>query len=238
MKSIHNLADIGISPTSRILVFMPHPDDEAVFISGLLQKISKHNPNLKLIAVTAGEQSTHRFGLKSDKDLARARKYELGNALSIIGVSDHQVWDFTDGGLEANFSNIVPKIKSEIDKYQPTHIITLEPDGIYGHPDHVALSLAVTQSCHLPVKLLYATVSPRFFVLQSSKKMAQKSNIKPIKPAFKLRLTPGESLTKIKALKAHQSQFKIDLWHQKTLFYFLINDLIFHEYYAYRKIDL
>lgn len=233
MKSVSKIDDLGISSSSRILVFMPHPDDETVFISGLLQKISRTNPNIKVITVTAGEKSTLRFGLTPDQDLATVRKNELNSALSILGVSDHEVWSFPDGGIEDSLKSVQAKVMEEIQHYQPTHLVTLEPDGIYGHPDHIAVSEAVTKSCPPTIELLYVTVAPRY-ILPSARKMAKKAIIKPLKPEYKMKLSPQESINKIKALRAHQTQFKINLFNPKTIIHFLINDMLLHEYYTYQ----
>lgn len=233
MKSINSTIDLGITSSSRVLVFMPHPDDEAVFISGLLQKISRTNPNIKVITVTAGEKSTLRFGLTPNQDLATVRKAELNAALSILGISDHETWDFPDGGIEYNSASVQSKITKEIAHYQPTHLVTFEPDGIYGHPDHIAVSEAVTKSCPAATKLLYITVSPRY-IFPKAKKLAKKTSIKPLKPTYKMKLHLQESINKIKACRAHHTQFKFNLFHPKTIIHFLLNDMLFHEYYIYQ----
>lgn len=234
MESIGAITDLGITISNRVLVFMPHPDDEAVFISGLLQKIAKNNPNLKIITITAGEKSTLRFGISPEEDLATIRKNELNHALSTLGVSDHETWNFPDGGIEKQCTAIQAKVQKEIIHYQPTHIITLEPDGIYGHPDHIALSKIVTQASPPPIKLLYATVTPNYH-FPSARSMATKSSIQPLQPQFKMRLTPKETVNKMRALWAHKSQFQSAARLPKTVFALLINDMLFHEYFTYKK---
>lgn len=80
--------------------------------------------------------------------------------------------------------------------------------------------------------ILFATVSPSF-KFPSARKMAKKKIIKPIHPEFKLNLTIKETITKIQAIKAHRSQFRMSPIHPKTLIYFQINDILRHEYYCY-----
>lgn len=232
MKTVNNLTDMSITSDSKLLVLMPHPDDEAVFTSSLLQKAAEQQIKTRVITFTQGEASTLRYTLSPNDDLATARKKELVNAFSILKVKDYQILDFPDGGLEDDMKKITTTIKKEIKNFKPTHLITLEPDGIYGHPDHIALSLAVTQTKPRDVKLLYATVSSNH-VSSSARKMAKKEVIKPIKPEFRLRMTLSESVNKIRALRAHKTQFQIDLFHTKTIKYFLKNDMVRHEFYTY-----
>ena len=58
MKEINNLEQMGVGVKSRVLVFMPHPDDEAVFISGLLQKLVTAKITFRVVAMTKGESPT------------------------------------------------------------------------------------------------------------------------------------------------------------------------------------
>jgi LmbE family N-acetylglucosaminyl deacetylase len=234
MESINTLLSFGIKSDSRVLVCMPHPDDEAVFISGLLQHLSSQNIPTQCLTFTAGENSTLRFGLKPNQDLATARKNELSKAYAILGITNFQILDFPDGGLD----QIQPQIKQIIKKYlvefSPTHLITLEPDGIYGHPDHIALSKSVTNSVTSTQTIIYATVSPRY-IMPSARHMAKKSVINPIFPTHTLGLNPHQSWVKIKALLAHRSQFLHFPQVLFSLIHFLKNDMLTHEYYFIKK---
>jgi LmbE family N-acetylglucosaminyl deacetylase len=78
------------------------------------------------------------------------------------------------------------------------------------------------------------TVKPDY-KLPSASKMAKKSQIKPIAPDYKLKLSISEAVQKIKALKAHRSQFKINLFQPQVILFFLMNDMLFHEYYTYKS---
>lgn len=234
MKTVNSLSGIGIEPTSRLLIFMPHPDDESVFTSGLLQKLAKQKVKTRVVTLTKGEASTLRYGLSVDDDLATIRKKELASAIKNLNIDDYKLLDFPDGGLEDHTKEISEIIKKEIKSFKPTHLVTLEPDGVYGHPDHIALSDVVTKAKPKDKKLLYATVTLNH-ISSSARKMAKKESINPIEPEFRLKLSITESINKIKALRAHQTQFQIDLLHTKTIRFFMKNDMIRHEFYTYQK---
>jgi len=234
MKDISTVSDLGIGQSSRVLVLMPHPDDEAVFISGLLQKLSSLSISNRAITFTAGEKSTLRYTLPPEADLATERQRELTNAFNLLGITDFQILTLPDGGLENETQQISKIVTQELNSFKPTIVLTLEPDGIYGHPDHIALSNTVTYAVKPPLKLLYATVSPNY-IFPGARKMAKKQTIKPLLAEYRLRLTTKEALNKVKALRAHCSQFKIDLFHWKSILFFLKNDMLRHEYYSYNK---
>lgn len=231
MKQISTLLELGISKTSRILVLMPHPDDEAVFISGLLQKLSSQSIPTRVLTLTAGEKSTLRYTLSPSTELSLARKQELTNAFTVLKINNFQILEYPDGGIEENIHKIKLTISTEIKQFKPTHLVTLEPDGIYGHPDHIALTQAVIKIAKPPLKLLYATVSPRY-IFPKARAMAKKKVIKPLVPEYRLQLSVPESIGKVKAILSHKSQFYSPLPLAKSTYFFLKNDMLFHEHFA------
>lgn len=229
MITTDSLSTFGIIATSRILVVMPHPDDEAIFCGGLIHKLTTEHISVRIITMTLGEQSTLRWGLKAGEKLATVRKKELLRALRILGVTDSQIYRYADGTLEKLEKPIQKTVCTNIRSFHPTHVVTLEPDGIYGHPDHVALSAYVTGVVHKPVQLLYVTVSPNYH-LPKAVWMAKKKQIKPLNPDFKLKLELADIITKIKSLHAHRSQFDSLIW---KLPFFLKNKLLSCEFFAW-----
>jgi LmbE family N-acetylglucosaminyl deacetylase len=210
---------------------MPHPDDEAIFMGGLLSTLSSHHIPTRVITMTSGEKSTLRYGLKPQDNLSEIRTKELSLALTILGISDYSILNFPDGGLEKKEKEISQKIAQEIKKTNATHIICLEPDGVYGHPDHIALTSYVQIVSKVPI--MYATVSPHY-TLPSASWMAKKA-IHPITPDVKFRLSKNAILGKLRALRAHKSQFMSPLYRLPfELSFFIKNDMLTHEFYAWR----
>lgn len=234
MKTTSSLSQLGILPDSRVLVFMPHPDDEAVFVSGLLKKLTRARVATRVVTLTEGEASTLRYGLKPEEDLAEARKKELLRAFKILGVSDFEQSNFPDGGLRKNLNKVTQYVKKQMASYQPTHTLTLEPDGIYGHPDHISLTEAVSLATQAPVRLLYATVNS-LDIPQAVSHMSEKELVQPIVPEFCLKLSWGESLAKIRSLRAHKTQLRVARSNSKDYNFFKANKMLTHEYFRYRE---
>lgn len=233
MQTIENVYSLGITPRSRILVCMPHPDDEAVFISGILHELSSRKVYVKVLTFSRGEKSTLRYGLSDNASLGEVRSVELKNALKILGIEDLKIFDCGDGNLENQEKEICHLLRREIDRYKPTHLITLEPNGIYGHPDHIALSKFVSGISNKSIEILYATVSPSFILPESASKMARKK-VRPIKPQFELKLGFIGSIKKLLALKSHKSQFRIDVLHPQSFLFFLKNKMLTSEFFSYK----
>lgn len=233
MKSISSIRDLGIDKQDRVLVFMPHPDDEAVFMSGFLKKITINKIRVRLVTFTAGEKSTLRYGLSPDEDLAKARRKELENSFRVLGVENFEVLSFPDGGLKNKKSEMKIEIMKQILDFKPTHVVTLEPDGIYGHPDHIALSETANEVVKKPIRLLYATIG-EYKIKPKASSMAERE-IHPLKPDFYLRLGLEERLAKLRSLRAHKSQFNISQTKPNDFNIFKVNKMLNYEYFVYRN---
>jgi LmbE family N-acetylglucosaminyl deacetylase len=73
--------------------------------------------------------------------LGEIRERELRQAGAILGLEEVIVLDFIDGDLDrADPLTAIHEISSHIRRIQPQVVITFPPDGIYGHPDHIAVS--------------------------------------------------------------------------------------------------
>jgi LmbE family N-acetylglucosaminyl deacetylase len=225
---------LGITQTDRVLVLMPHPDDEAVFTSGLIKKLIEEGVAVKIVTMTRGEKSTLRYGLKPADDLASARDKELLKSFGILGVNQFDTLDLPDGGLKTMKKEMGEIIEKQIKVFRPTVLVTLEPDGIYGHPDHIALSEAVTEMVKKPMRLLYATVG-EFVHKPKASKMAEKAIINPLKPELVLKLGLVESKAKLESLRAHYSQFRKTGDNEKDFKFFKVHKMLSYEYFAFKR---
>jgi LmbE family N-acetylglucosaminyl deacetylase len=235
MEHISSLDELGISPKHHICIVMPHPDDEAVFLAGFLQSLAANHIPTTIVTVTRGEKSTLRHGLSPDAPLASIRYDELLKSLRLSGHTDQthiHIWNFPDGGIEDHVTEISKKLTALIDRIHPTHLLTLEPDGIYGHPDHIALSSLVTKiAATKKLLLIYATVRPGF-IFGTSRKMAKKERIVPLAADYCFHLSLREIITKWRMLKAHGSQFLLTPWDFKTYRNLLKNQIFYNEYFS------
>lgn len=207
----NKLENIGINKDSKILIIVPHPDDESVFSAGFMIKAEKIGADVKLICLTKGGESTQRHGLSEYESLIEAREQEFNTVCNILGVDSYELLDFPDGGLKKIKDEIKTTCEKYIEQYKPDFVLAFEPDGVYGHPDHVTLSEVITEiHNHKPsdFKLIYTTVDERFHVNDGAKAMADDfSKISPIKPNLIIELSIFEMYKKFKALSAHKTQF-------------------------------
>jgi LmbE family N-acetylglucosaminyl deacetylase len=117
-KDLH-LKILKTSPSGRVLVLVPHPDDEVLSCGGTLAKHCQQGNKVKIVYLTGSQM--------------RAKEAKL--ATQILGISDLKFAGFKDGELVAGPKEI-KKITSLILNYKPNYIYT--PSFLDPHPDHAA----------------------------------------------------------------------------------------------------
>lgn len=206
MKRINEL---NFAPGKRILFVFPHPDDEQAFATGLYLQSIRAGLIAKSICLTNGEKSTLRYGLDKNDDLGKVRATEYKRALNILDIKDYDQPNFGDGRLRERTDDLYQYILNEIKDSQFDYVSTFEPDGVYGHPDHIETSKVITQIYNQThsFKLIYATVDNSFDPDEGSKNMADDySRINPIKANMIIKLGIPDMIKKAKALSSHKSQ--------------------------------
>ncbi len=219
---------LNINPRDNILIFMPHPDDESVFLAGTIRQLLKSNAQVRVITMTKGEASTLRYGLKKNEDLGLAREKELKKAFKILGVSDNKILDFKDGGMIEQMDALKKTITNELKTFNPKIVITLEPDGIYGHPDHIYLTKAVQETVTPPLRIIYTTI-PEFALPPKASHMAIKK-VNPLKPNLTVKLGLYDKVLKARALTAHKTQFNFGNTNPQNHDFFKAAKLLHFEY--------
>ncbi|MBP9817591.1 PIG-L family deacetylase [Candidatus Shapirobacteria bacterium] len=212
----------------KVLVFMPHPDDEAVFLSGTIRQLIKNEIIVKVVTVTRGEASTLRYGLKPTDSLAEAREKELVKVFKILGVTSFDIKSFKDGGLHTQINQLKKYLSQEINSFSPNMVITLEPDGIYGHSDHITLSDVVTSLIVPPCRLAYSTIAEYKHKPKASHMAIREVN--PLKPNIIVKLGLIDKVTKIRCLRCHKTQFNFKKAQPGDYNFFKANRLLDFEY--------
>jgi LmbE family N-acetylglucosaminyl deacetylase len=65
---------------------------------------------------------------------------ELEEAAAALAISGVELWDYPDGGVDrVDRQEITDRIWEQISKLRPKAIVGWGPDGVYGHPDHIAM---------------------------------------------------------------------------------------------------
>lgn len=178
----------------KLMTIYPHPDDETMAAGGLLMEAKKEGFETIVACLTKGEAGKC-FVKKKDRDLKDIRTRELQNAIAILGVDHLELADFGDGKLRGGEKNWVPWVEVIIKKYNPGIVVTYDHSGLYGHPDHIALSLKVTH----PV-LFWST-----FDKKNAESAEMTKDVREFisEPDYFLKV---DSFRKWKAAKAHASQ--------------------------------
>jgi LmbE family N-acetylglucosaminyl deacetylase len=131
----------------RLLAVLAHPDDESRGTGGIHAKYGREGIETYLLTATRGEQ-----GWFGDPDanpgpdaLGRIREEELGNAARALGVRDVALLDYCDGEFDrAPYAEVLSKVAGHIRRARPHVVVTFDHNGLYGHPDHIAISRVTT----------------------------------------------------------------------------------------------
>ncbi|HJS28163.1 MAG TPA: PIG-L family deacetylase [Anaerolineales bacterium] len=131
----------------RLLAVLAHPDDESNGLGGVFARYHAEGVKTYLITATRGQRGwqgsrEENPGLEA---LGKIREHELLSSAAILGIEEVVVLDFMDGDLDqANPLEAVAQISAHIRRIRPQVVLTFPPDGIYGHPDHIAVSQFTT----------------------------------------------------------------------------------------------
>ncbi len=140
MIAAGSVVTVDLTGHSLLAVFA-HPDDESVACGGLLAWCARLGARTSLLCLTHGE---NRSGVR-DMVLYDARAHELKEAAQVLGIGELILLDYPDGFLPwINQSELEGRITAEIRRGHPDVVITFGADGLYWHPDHIAVSQRTT----------------------------------------------------------------------------------------------
>jgi LmbE family N-acetylglucosaminyl deacetylase len=122
---------------------LAHPDDESLGTGGVLAKYAKEGIATYVVTATRGERG--RFddiGTSPGPEIVgRTREAELRAAAAALGVREIALLDYLDADLDkANPVEAAEKVAAQIRRLRPHVVVTFDPFGAYGHPDHIAIS--------------------------------------------------------------------------------------------------
>jgi N-acetyl-1-D-myo-inositol-2-amino-2-deoxy-alpha-D-glucopyranoside deacetylase len=130
------------SPAGRVLLaIVPHPDDEAYSMGGTLALAARQGTVVHVLCATRGEggQSSDP-ALTTSEQVAGVRAEEMAASCRVLGAQPPRFLDYRDGELAGvHLPEAVGEIVRAIRAVRPHVVITLGEDGVYGHPDHIAL---------------------------------------------------------------------------------------------------
>ncbi|MGC5002108.1 N-acetyl-1-D-myo-inositol-2-amino-2-deoxy-alpha-D-glucopyranoside deacetylase [Streptomyces sp. NBC_00353] len=147
-------------PARRLLLVHAHPDDESINNGASMALYAAQGAQVTLVTCTLGEEGEvippELAHLAADRDdaLGAHRIGELAAAMKELGVTDHRFLGgpgrFRDSGMMGAEQNHRPGAfwNTDVDdaaaylvevirSVRPQVLVTYDPDGGYGHPDHI-----------------------------------------------------------------------------------------------------
>jgi LmbE family N-acetylglucosaminyl deacetylase len=125
----------------RLLVVLAHPDDESLACGGTIARCADAGVEVTLVCATAGDAgSLDPADDTAPGGLADLRATELKEACRVLGVSRVEMLGFEDGMLPwLDPWEILAPLERIAGDVVPDAVISFGRDGLYWHPDHVAI---------------------------------------------------------------------------------------------------
>jgi LmbE family N-acetylglucosaminyl deacetylase len=144
----------------RLLVAVAHPDDETFGMGGTMARCTEEGWQVTVVCATRGEVGEISDpALATPETLGSVREQELRDACRVLGVDDVRFLDYRDSGMEGTAENADPRALCNADPERvvndfakvirdtrPAVVLTWDPSGGYGHPDHRAVHLHATKA--------------------------------------------------------------------------------------------
>ena len=237
---------------SGLLAIFAHPDDESYGAGGVMALAAAAGNKVWVLCATNGDQGGRPGEVGVDHSLdPEIRRAELACACSELGIAEPIFLGYRDSGMEgwgapegalslAPQAEVVGRILAVIRRLRPAVIVTFDPGGVYGHPDHTACSATATAAYRLaaaepggPVAL-YHQALPRTAIAamraaQEEERRRSGDTTPPTEDdirqgeAFEKLARPDEEITtvvpiasvlerKVAALACHDSQMRGRQW--------------------------
>ena len=147
-----------------LLGIFAHPDDESFGPGATLARYAAEGVDVHVVIATDGIEGSveQSVDLPAHETLARVRSGELARAAIALGVASIWSLPYRDSGMRGSPGNLHPlalvqqplpalveEIQGYIERLQPQVILTHDPFGGYGHPDHVRVCEATTAAFHI-----------------------------------------------------------------------------------------
>lgn len=230
-KIYRKIPNLEIEDCSKVVIVVPHPDDETIACSGIIQRALKLGIKVKIILVSSGGAKKFVLGKKSK------RVKEFRQAIKLYGLNRKDVFvlDYRDGRI----SKFQDSLKKDLEEIFPSLVnsksLLIFPSMHEMNKDHKAIS-------HVVSELLSRTISRK--VLGAMKYLVHYKNFpRPYIFAPELYLIPPKKLLcenwikfpleknertlKYKAMLIYKSQLKVPLL-KRTLLSFIRKNELFH----------
>jgi LmbE family N-acetylglucosaminyl deacetylase len=151
--------DVDATAGGRRMVFIgAHPDDETFGIGGSLAAYAQQGVGVYIVCATRGEVGEIADpSLATPETLPYVRELELRCACGALRIEQPTFLGYRDSGMagdpknddprslaQASAETVTGQLVAWLRRVQPQVVITFEPGGGYGHPDHMAISRHAT----------------------------------------------------------------------------------------------
>ena len=182
------------STANGLLAIFAHPDDESFGAGGVMALAAAAGNPVWVLCATNGDQGGRPGEVEVDHSLdPEVRRRELTCACEALGVSEPIFLGYRDSGMEgwgapegslsrAPQEEVVERMLAVIRRLRPAVIVTFDPGGVYGHPDHTACSATATAAYRVAAAepggpiALYHQALPQSFVagMQAAQEAARR----------------------------------------------------------------
>lgn len=189
----------------RILFVHAHPDDETISTGASMARYAASGAHVSLVTCTLGEEGEIHvpelawLAAGEADQLGGYRLAELERACAALGVTDHRFLGgagrYRDSGMMGLPTNEHPRAfwRADLDEaakhlvevvreLRPQVVVTYDPNGGYGHPDHIQSHRVTMRAVELasaegigPEKV-YWTAIPRSVLEAGMKELAESSD--------------------------------------------------------------
>lgn len=205
----------SVASLGSILGVWAHPDDEAYLSAATMAHARRLGQRVHVVTATRGELGNTDPARWTTDDVRELRTLELQMALQILGVSSHEWLDLPDGGLQSiDDRAMVEQLTDIIEAHRPDTILTFGPDGMTGHPDHIAVSRWATEAgtrsgirvLHAATPLGYLATYGEALEPLGAFQWGTPREVDPLEAAFHIDVTGADLDRKLAALMAQTSQ--------------------------------
>jgi LmbE family N-acetylglucosaminyl deacetylase len=137
----------------RILGLYAHPDDEILGSGGTMARYAAAGARVETVCATRGEAGEIADALlATPENLSSVREQEMLCSAQALGIQKVHFLDHRDSGMDGTADNerpdafinipadvVVGQLVQIIRQLRPQVLVTFEPFGGYGHPDHIAI---------------------------------------------------------------------------------------------------
>jgi N-acetyl-1-D-myo-inositol-2-amino-2-deoxy-alpha-D-glucopyranoside deacetylase len=145
-----------------ILATFAHPDDETFGSGGTFARYAAAGSRVVLVCTTRGEVGEISDpALATPETLGEVREEELRCAARALGMSEVIFLGYRDSGMIGTADNsherayvnappdeVIHQLVGIIRRERPAVIVTFDPTGGYGHPDHIAIHQQTVAALH------------------------------------------------------------------------------------------